>query len=58
MIVNLGSDYADESSGDILVADLKAPRQRGEDRRNPADEVLERARGDRAPGQRRQSSAN
>lgn len=58
VIVNLGSDYADENSGDILVADLKAPRPRGEGRRNPADEVLERQRGDRAPGQRRQSSAN
>jgi len=58
VIVNLGTDYADESSGDIIVADLKAPRQRGDGRRNPADEVLERRRDDRAPGQRRQSSAN
>lgn len=58
VIVNLGSDYADESSGDILVADLKAPPPRGEGRRNAADEILERQRRDRAPGQRRQSSAN
>ena len=26
VIVNLGTDYADETTGDILVADLKAPR--------------------------------
>ena len=58
VIVNLGTDYADESSGDIIVADLKAPRQRGDGRRNPADEILERRRDARAPGQRRQSSAN
>lgn len=56
VIVNLGSDYADESSGDILVADLKAPPPRGEGRRNPDDAASGR-RGDRAPG-RRQSSAN
>ena len=58
VIVDLGSDYADERSGDILVADLKAPRPRGDQRRNPADDAQQRQRGDRAPGQRRQSSAN
>ncbi|MEM7458958.1 MAG: EF-hand domain-containing protein [Pseudomonadota bacterium] len=57
VIVNLGSDYADDSSGDILVADLKAPRPRGESRRNPTEEGRERRGGDRAPG-RRESSAN
>ncbi|MEO1189766.1 MAG: EF-hand domain-containing protein [Pseudomonadota bacterium] len=58
VIVDLGSDYADERSGDILVADLKAPRPRGDQRRNPADDAQQRQRGDRTPGQRRQSSAN
>ncbi len=56
VIVNLGSDYADETSGDILVADLKAPRQRRDDRRDAGDQVGQRPRGERAPGQRRQSS--
>ena len=56
VIVNLGSDYADETSGDILVADLKAPRQRRDDRRDAADQAGQRPRGERAPGQRRQSS--
>lgn len=58
VIVNLGTDYADESSGDILVPDLKAPRIRRDDRREEADEALQRRNGDRSPSQRRQSSAN
>ena len=57
VIVNLGADYADESSGDILVADLKAPRVRRDDRRDEADEILQRRNGDRN-SQRQQSSAN
>ena len=58
VIVNLASDYSDEATGDILVADLKAPRQSRDGRPNPADEVLQRPRGERGPGQRSQSSAN
>jgi len=59
VIVNLGTDYADETSGDIIVSDLKAP-EIGRDRRRGADGEgsQNRPRGDRAPGQRNQSSAN
>ncbi|MEO0607439.1 MAG: hypothetical protein AAFY82_04355 [Pseudomonadota bacterium] len=32
VIVNLAEDYADEESGDIVVADLKAPRPRDAER--------------------------
>ena len=58
VIVNLASDYADEASGDVIVADLKAPRTRRDDRRDRAEEEAQQRRGDRAPGQRSQSSAN
>lgn len=58
VIVNLGSDYADEATGDVIVADLKAPRLRRDTRREQAEEAIERRRDERAPGQRGQSSAN
>ena len=34
VISNLGQDYADETSGEIIIADLKAPRPEREGRRN------------------------
>lgn len=37
VIVNLGQDYADEESGDIFIADLKAPKPRPDDRQGPDD---------------------
>ncbi|MEM7329854.1 MAG: EF-hand domain-containing protein [Pseudomonadota bacterium] len=58
VIVNLGTDYADETTGDILVADLKAPRQRGDARRDQAGNGVQRGRAQRPPAQRNQSSAN
>lgn len=55
VIENLGADYADEESGDILVADLKAPRQRGERRRDAVEEAVQRGRFPRGPVQGDQS---
>ena len=58
VIVNLGSDYADEASGDILIDDLKDQRPRRGDRRDRAEENAEESRGNRPPSRRNQSSAN
>jgi hypothetical protein len=58
VIVNLGTDYADETTGDILVADLKAPRLERPQRGGQEGEAAQRERGERGPSQRRQSSAN
>ena len=48
VISNLGLDYADEVSGDIIIADLKAPRttrgDRGEDRAGARPDAAERQR--------------
>ena len=57
VISNLGQDYADEISGDILVSDLKAPRPRPEGRRDEAEEVLRERRGDRPANRRNQSAS-
>lgn len=51
VIVNLGRDYADETSGEIIVADLKAPRTRLDARRDELDELI-RERPQRQPGSR------
>lgn len=58
VIVNLGSDYADDASGDVLFADLKAPQPRRGDRRDRAEENTQPRGGNRASGQRNQSTAN
>lgn len=58
VIVNLAADYTNEESGDVLVADLKAPRTLREERRDRFDEARQERRSSRAPGQRNQSSAN
>lgn len=58
VIVNLGSDYADETTGDILVADLKAARPNRAGRDGPDDDASQRQRGERGTNPRRQSSAN
>ena len=58
VINNLGADYADEASGDIIVADLKAPRPRRDDRREEVEELVRQRRGERGPGQRNQSFGN
>jgi len=58
VIVNLGSDYADEASGDVLVDDLKDNRPRRGDRRDRAEEDALQRSGERRPSQRNQSSAN
>jgi hypothetical protein len=48
VISNLGQDYADESSGEIIIADLKAPRPERESRRGAeADEQSRRENGSR-----------
>lgn len=57
VISNLGIDYADEESGDILVADLKAPNQRSDRRRDQVEEVQRPQQGQRNPSRRNQSSA-
>jgi Ca2+-binding EF-hand superfamily protein len=58
VISNLGRDYADETSGDIIIADLKAPlptregRGRGDDRATPVRrEGPPRNSGNRSIGQ-------
>ena len=56
VISNLGLDYADEASGDVLVADLKAPGNRRESRRNEADDVAQNRRGERTTSRRNPSS--
>ncbi|MEO0450634.1 MAG: hypothetical protein AAFZ74_10005 [Pseudomonadota bacterium] len=58
VINNLGADYADESSGDILVTDLKAPRLQRDDRRDRIEEITRPRQGQRDPNRRNQSSAN
>ena len=57
VISNLGIDYADEESGDILVADLKAPKLRSDRRRDRVEEVQRPQQGQRNPSRRNQSSA-
>lgn len=54
VIVNLGRDYADETSGEIFVSDLKAPRTKPEARRDDIDELV-RSRQQRQPGSRNSS---
>lgn len=44
VIVNLGLDYADEESGDIIVADLKAPRPERVDRDSAQPGNIQRGR--------------
>ena len=56
VISNLGIDYADEISGDILVSDLKATGDRRGARRNEADGVIQNRRGDRTSSRRNPSS--
>ena len=56
VISNLGLDYADEDSGDILVSDLKAPRPRGEGRRDQGEEATRQQRGERPPNRRNQTA--
>ncbi len=58
VISNLGLDYADEVTGDIVVADLKAPRQRGDRRRDEVEEILREGRSQRGPVQGDRSIAN
>ena len=58
VISNLGLDYADETSGDILVADLKAPKIQREDRRERFEEITRPRQGDRNPNRRNQSANN
>jgi hypothetical protein len=58
VISNLGLDYADEETGDILVAELKAPDTRRDRRREQIDEIQRPQQGQRNPSRRNQSSAN
>ena len=58
VISNLGLDYADEATGDILVSDLKAPRLRSDRRRDEIEEVLREGRAQRGPVQGNRSRAN
>ena len=55
MISNLGLDYADEVSGDIIVSDLKAPRKKADDRRGGPD-AADRPQRDRPQNRRNQSA--
>ncbi|MEL6862551.1 MAG: EF-hand domain-containing protein [Pseudomonadota bacterium] len=52
VIINLGQDYANEESGDIIVAELKAPKPRARDDRDDAEDGARPPRGER-PGDRR-----
>lgn len=54
VIVNLGRDYASETSGEIRVSDLKAPRTRASSRQDEIDDLV-RARQQRPPGSRNSS---
>lgn len=56
VIVNLGQDYANEETGDILVAELKAPKPRAQNRRGEEDARPER--GERRQDRRNQSVRN
>ncbi len=52
VIVNLGQDYANEESGEIVVSELKAPKPKARDRRDEAQDGARPPRGER-PGDRR-----
>ena len=58
VISNLGVDYANEETGDILVADLKAPDLRRDRRREQIEDAQRPQQGQRNPSRRNQSSAN
>ena len=58
VISNLGVDYANEETGDILVADLKAPDSRRDRRREQIEDVQRPQQGQRNPSRRNQSSAS
>ncbi|MEL6694505.1 MAG: EF-hand domain-containing protein [Pseudomonadota bacterium] len=57
VINNLGLDYADETTGDIIVSDLKAPQKKAEDRRGIRDEA-QRSPRDRPQNRRNQTARN
>ena len=58
VINNLGQDYADETSGEIIIADLKAPRPeretrgRGDETASPQGQNRQRPNGSRSFGHR------
>ena len=51
VITNLADDYADEDSGDIIVADLKAPEIKRQRPREVLDEAVRQRRGERGSRQ-------
>lgn len=56
VINNLGADYADDASGEIIIADLRAPEPRRDDRRDPLEETVRERQGDRTQNRRNQSA--
>ena len=56
VINNLGADYADETSGEIIIADLKAPEPRRNGRRERFEDVERPQQGERNPNRRNQSA--
>lgn len=56
VIVNLGQDYADEETGEILVSDLKAPRLRNENSRDELEDVIRERRNERVQNGSNQSA--
>lgn len=58
VIVKLGQDYANEETGDIIVAELKAPKPRAQGRRDQAGGEGRPNRGERGEDRRNQSVRN
>lgn len=56
VINNLGADYADETSGEIIIADLAAPEPRRNARRDQFEDVERPQQGERNPNRRNQSA--
>ena len=55
VINNLGLDYADEETGDIIVADLKAPKTKRERPRDAIEEIVRDRQSDRSRSRRNQT---
>ena len=58
VIVNLGQDYANEESGEIIVSELKAPKPSARDRREEAEDDTRPPRGERPADRRNQTIRN
>lgn len=55
VISDLGREYANEATGEIIIAELEAPLPKRDSRRDEIDEILERERAERTQPRRNQS---